>query len=157
MRLYLPSSEGGAVEAAAKAEESIGTPRGRGQSVLVVEDEPAVRKLVIKILKGLGYEVVAAEDGAQALSMLETLDTLDLLLSDVVLPGGLSGRELAREIAERRPEVKLLLMSGYAADVLLKEGDLSPGTDLLHKPFRRAELARRVRAALEGNERTGAP
>ena len=83
------------------------------------------------------------------LSKLETLDSLDLLLSDVVLPGGLSGRGLAQKIAQQRPDVKVLLMSGYAAEVLLEEGELAPGTELLHKPFRKAELARKVRSALD--------
>jgi len=119
-----------------------------------VEDEPAVRKLVITILTNLGYQVVAAEDGLQALLTLETLDSLDLLLSDVVLPGGLSGRGLAQKIAQQRPDVKVLLMSGYAAEVLAEQGaaGVEPGasTELLHKPFRKAELARKVRDALEG-------
>jgi CheY-like chemotaxis protein len=116
-----------------------------------------VRKLVTTILESLGYQVVASSNGVQALSTLQALDSLDLLLTDIVLPGGVSGRELARRVAQRRPEVNILLMSGYAAEVLLEEGDLEPGTELLHKPFRKAELARMVRKALDrGSQNAGA-
>jgi signal transduction histidine kinase/ActR/RegA family two-component response regulator len=151
VRLYFPRSEK-SIPAQAQEKEQPLNPQGKGESVLVVEDEPAVRKLVISILENLGYQVVSASDGVEALSRIATLDSLDLLLSDVVLPGGVSGRELARCIAEHRPEVSILLMSGYATEVLLKEGDLAPGTELLHKPFHIAELARKVREALDKND-----
>ena len=119
---------------------------------MLVEDEPAVRKLVTSMLENLGYRVSSAENGAEALSMLETLDPLDLLLTDVVLPGGISGRELVRRIERQRPEVKVLLMSGYATERLLEEGDLTESTLLLHKPFSSAQLASMVRDSLAGSE-----
>ncbi len=123
--------------------------RGRGESVLVVEDEPALRRLVVAYLENLGYAVVSVANGEESLSVIESMDSIDLLLSDVMLPGDLSGREIAAAIKRRRPEVKVLLMSGYADEVLTREGSLRSGDLLLHKPFQLNELARRVREVLE--------
>jgi len=126
-----------------------GIPRGNGETILLVEDEPAVRKLVSKVLEDLGYAVTVARDGDHALTVLEGIESLDLLLSDVVLPGSLSGQDLATTVERQRPQTQILLMSGYASDILNENGGSDPNPELLHKPFRKAEVARRVRSALD--------
>jgi signal transduction histidine kinase len=152
VRVYLPAA--GAPLRALEGEVEIDDHRGRGESVLVVEDDSAVRRLVVALLEELGYRVVSAGDGGEALAALESMQSIDLLLSDVVLPGDLSGRELAREVGGRRPGVKVLLMSGYTAKLLEREVPLGSADVLLYKPFRRIELARRIRAVLDARDRS---
>jgi signal transduction histidine kinase len=145
--LYLPSSE--ACPRMGERNEDTGSHRGCGESVLVLEDEPALRRLVATHLENLGYSVVSVANGEDALSAIESMESIDLLLSDVMLPGGLSGREVATEMKRRRPEVKILLMSGYAKEILRGEDPLGSGDALLNKPFQLTELARKVRGMLD--------
>jgi CheY-like chemotaxis protein len=147
VNLFLPSTD--AQVQTPNAESQGDTPQGRGESILVVEDEPAVRKLVSSTLRELGYQVTEAQDGNEALMLLEGIESLDLLLSDVVLPGKLSGRDLVIHVERERPGTQTLLMSGYASKVLMEGGDLRPVPELLNKPFRKDELARKVRSALD--------
>jgi CheY-like chemotaxis protein len=149
VRLYLPRSETPA--RTVETEESGGAPRGSGESVLVVEDEHAVRKLVMTFLEDLGYSAVAVGDGEEALASLDTIGPLDLLLSDVVLPGKLTGRDLVEAVEGRRPGVKVLLMSGYAPTELVNDGQLESSEALLNKPFRKIELARKIRSVLDSD------
>jgi CheY-like chemotaxis protein len=149
VRLYLPRSETPA--RTVETEESGGAPRGSGESVLVVEDEHAVRKLVMRFLEDLGYSAVAVGDGEEALASLDTIGPLDLLLSDVVLPGKLTGRDLVEAVEGRRPGVKVLLMSGYAPKELVNDGQLGSSEALLNKPFRKIELARKIRSVLDSD------
>jgi signal transduction histidine kinase/CheY-like chemotaxis protein len=149
VRLYLPRSETPAREV--ESEESGSVPRGNGEAVLVVEDEPAVRKLVLMFLEDLGYSAVAVGDGEEALASLDAIGALDLLLSDVVLPGQLTGRALVEAVQSRRPGVKVLLMSGYAPKTLLDGDPLEHGGLLLNKPFRKIELARKIRSVLDSD------
>jgi len=148
VRLDLPKTEDLAREQSES--QSTNLPAGRGERILVVEDEAALSRFVVTLLEGLGYAVVAVSDGEQAIAALNGAEPIDLLLSDVVLPGDLSGPRLAQEIEKRRPAVKVLFMSGYAEDFHSNEGSLWPGCDLLHKPFRKIELARAVRDTLDG-------
>jgi CheY-like chemotaxis protein len=145
--LYIPYAE--AQVESAEAESRTDVPQGSGESILLVEDELAVRRLVSNILKGLGYQVTEARDGDEARALLEGIGTLDLLLSDVVLPGSLSGRSLAAAVVQRRPRTKVLLMSGYAPDVLDERGVSGRAPELLHKPFGKAALARKIRSVLD--------
>jgi len=145
--LYIPYAE--TQVGSAEAESRPDAPRGSGESILLVEDEPAVRTLVSNVLKGLGYQVTEAQNADEALALLEGMGALDLLLSDVVLPGSLSGRSLAIAVAQQRPRTKILLMSGYAPDVLDERGVSGRAPELLHKPFGKAELARRIRSVLD--------
>jgi len=147
--LYLPRSAEPAARAEGQAEGKI--PAGRGESILVVEDEAAVRKLVVTLLRDLGYEVTEACDAAEALAALHDLSSLQLILSDVVLSGGMSGRDLAREVHARRPEVEVALMSGYSAGVFSGDGARDDDAVLLLKPFKKAELARKIRATLDAS------
>ncbi|MBW2691532.1 MAG: response regulator [Deltaproteobacteria bacterium] len=147
VKLYLPRSE--ALPRVREGGEDTGSHRGDGESVLVLEDEPALRRLVATHLENLGYAVVSVANGEEALSEIESMESIDLLLSDVMLPGGLSGREVATEMNRRRPEVKILLMSGYAKEILTDEDPLGSGDALLNKPFQLTELARKVREMLD--------
>jgi signal transduction histidine kinase/CheY-like chemotaxis protein len=122
-------------------------PRGSGR-VLIVEDEPGVRDILAAILNDLGYSVLTARDGAAALRALEAeAGSVDLALIDVVLPGGMSGREVAQRLAERHPGVRTLFMSGYSEEAVQ---DATPGETvaLIGKPFDRERLARLVAEAL---------
>jgi CheY-like chemotaxis protein len=148
VRLYLPSVA--AETSQPLSQEGEDAPQGFGETVLVVEDEPAVRKIVVTLLGELGYQVVAAAaDGPEAIALLGETESLDLLLSDVVLPGGYSGADLAEEVGRQRPETRVLLMSGYAPESVMASSLLESGIELLHKPFRAGELARAVRSALD--------
>ncbi|MHA1152533.1 MAG: PAS domain S-box protein [Alphaproteobacteria bacterium] len=124
-------------------------PRARGETILVVEDDPDVRALAVSILKRLSYRVVEAQDGRAALEVLREPEPIDLILTDVVLPGGLSGPEMVTQSRGWRPGVRALFMSGYATDDLNDQDRLDAASELLSKPFRRAELAERVRSALD--------
>jgi CheY-like chemotaxis protein len=124
---------------------------GQRERVLVVEDEPAVRNLVVTLLEDLGYEVFQAANGAQALAVLEDFDSIQLVLSDVALPGGLSGYGVLSEARRARPGIKALLMSGYPAGSHKRDDEGATGevAEILHKPFKRADLARKIRSLLE--------
>jgi nitrogen-specific signal transduction histidine kinase/CheY-like chemotaxis protein len=147
--LYLPRADTSTDSTTAPAARDFRA--SQGERILIVEDEPAVRKLVVTLLEDLGYEVFQAEDGAAALAALDDLDSVRLVLSDVVLPGGLSGHALLGEAKRAHPEVKTLLMSGYATDSRRHEDEAEGAVEILHKPFRRADLARKIRSALESD------
>ncbi|HEY0851489.1 MAG TPA: ATP-binding protein [Bradyrhizobium sp.] len=146
IRLYLPPAEGSAVKAVAKAEPAA----GGSETILVVEDDALVRNFVTAQLAGLGYRAVAAADGPSALEKLKDGERFDLLFTDVVMPGGMSGRQLADQAQKIRPGVKVLYTSGYTDDTIMHHGRLDPGVLLLQKPYRKGELARMVRKALGG-------
>jgi two-component system cell cycle sensor histidine kinase/response regulator CckA len=123
---------------------------GHGETLLVVEDEDALRDVAGRILVGAGYRVLSAEGGAQALDVAAGHDgTIDLLVSDVVMPGML-GKDLAERLVALRPDTRVLYMSGYAQPVLASQGTLDPGVVLLEKPFTAADLLRAVRHRLDG-------
>ena len=124
-------------------------PVARGETVLVVEDDPDMRARAVALLDSLGYQTLEAATAAAALEHLGPTAELDLLLTDVVLSGGMNGRELAVEAERRGPGIKVLYMSGYAENAIVHHGRLDPDADLLQKPFRRADLARTVRRALD--------
>jgi signal transduction histidine kinase len=147
VRLYLPSSD--ASPRKREGDEDTDPHRGCGESVLVLEDESALRRLIVTHLENLGYSVVPVANGREALSAIESMESIDLLLSDVMLPGGISGLEVAAEMKRRRPEAKILMMSGYAKEILTGENPLEPGDALLGKPFQLTELARKVRVLLD--------
>ncbi len=122
---------------------------GGAESVLVVEDSDMVRDYARAVLAGLGYHVSVAADGPEALALLDAGLQPDLLLSDVLLPNGMNGLELAEQVNRRRPGLPVLFMSGYIENVDVNHSKLDPGTNLLLKPFRRASLAAMVRARLD--------
>jgi len=147
VRLYLPTTQIQPCDG--REDPNAALPVGRGERILLVEDEAALRRFVVALLEELGYAVTAAADGEEALAALNgSDDSLDLLLSDVVLPGNLSGPRLASRIKKERPDIKVLLMSGYAEDVRSQEGSW-PDYELLCKPFHKDDLARRIRITLD--------
>ena len=146
IRLYLPRVSGVAEAAGAPAAEA--SPVG-SERILLVEDDAGVRAIVAGHLRQLGYDVEEAADGHQGLARLAESAPFQLLLSDVVMPGGLSGRALAEQARARHPGLRVLFMSGYAADAVVRNGRLGENFRLLSKPFRRVDLARAVRMALD--------
>jgi PAS domain S-box-containing protein len=141
--IYLLKLEGGQA-AFAPPEPAAPIARG-GRSILVVEDNPEVRRLALERLEALGYQVQEAEDARSALAVLESGATVDLVFADIMMPGGVSGLELAREVARRWPSKQVLLTSGFAGPGGKSE---SLGFPLLRKPYSQGELARSIQAAL---------
>lgn len=123
--------------------------QGREETILAVEDNSDLRRLVARQIKGLGYRFLEAENARDALEILENND-VDLLFTDIVMPGGLSGYDLAKLAAERWPRVKIVLTSGFPDTKLRISGERPPNARLLIKPYRRHELAEALRDALEG-------
>jgi signal transduction histidine kinase/CHASE3 domain sensor protein/DNA-binding NarL/FixJ family response regulator len=144
IKLYLPAARG-CVDAAV----AIVLPtRGAGETILVVEDDALVRGFVTAQLDSLGYRTIAVADSAAALAHLERGQPIDLLFTDVVMPGGMTGRQLAAEVTRRRPGTKILYTSGYTENSIVHHGRLDRGVLLLSKPYRRSALASMVRLAL---------
>ena len=150
IRLYLPRHTTQAASTAVVTTASAHPEHAGGkETILVVEDDPMVRNLVTKRLIELGYRVLEAAEGGGARRILESQETIDLLLTDVVLPGALTGRELADAAKKLRPKLKILYSSGYTQNSIDHQGKLDPGVQFLPKPFRRAELASKVREVLD--------
>jgi PAS domain S-box-containing protein len=153
VKLLLPRLNAAqAAGTAATAEESA----GRGETILVVDDEADLRELACNHLESLGYRVVAAGDGAEALAAMEHNRGIDLLLTDVILPGNLDGRGIAREARARRPGLKVLYMSGYAPQAAARSGQIDEPDLHISKPFRKSDLSRKLREVLDGGDNTGA-
>ncbi len=115
---------------------------------MVVEDDARVLRVVAKQLREIGYRVVGAPDGREALNVLSRDRRIDLVFTDVVMPGGMSGTDLVHKARERWPELKVLMTSVYAEDVIAPEGALDDEFELLRKPYRSEDLSRKVHEAL---------
>ncbi|MDA9401899.1 CHASE3 domain-containing protein [Bradyrhizobium sp. CCBAU 45389] len=146
IKLYLPPGEGTPDAAATVAPQA----EGGAETIFVVEDDPLVRNFVTAQLQSLGYKTVSAPDSRVALEMIEAGQAFDLLFTDVVIPGGMSGRELADKVATLRPGLKVLYTSGYTDNAIVHHGKLDDGVLLLTKPYRRNQLAEMIRKALGG-------
>jgi PAS domain S-box-containing protein len=145
MCLYLPRHEG-PLDDDGPAGTARETPRsGKGEAVLVVDDEPAVRMLVTEILGELGYAAIEAEDGAEALTVLRSDARIDLLVTDVGLPGGMNGRQVADAARAARPGLPVLFITGFAENAVIGDGPLEAGMELVTKPFSMEALAARIR------------
>ncbi len=146
VRIYLPRAI--AVAAQQRIEGPVEAPRGSA-TILLVEDEPAVREVAVAILRDLGYRVLEAADAEEALRVFGAeAPNIDLLLTDVMLPGPMRGRELADYIARARPAVRVLYMSGFTENAIVHHGRLDDGVNLISKPFKRDQLAQKVAAVL---------
>jgi len=119
------------------------------ETVLLVEDDEQVRKFAEHLLTALGYRIVTAVNGPTALAILRAREDIDLLFTDVVMPGGMSGRQLADAALQERPGLRVLYTSGYTENAMIHHGRLDPGVRLLSKPYKRADLARALREALD--------
>jgi len=152
-RVYLPYSAAPPESAEERPAEL--AVRGGSETILVVEDEAAVRELVSDILEGQGYRVLKAASGVKALEIwAQQKDEIDLLLTDLVMPDRINGRELAEKLWQERPDLKVIFSSGYSADVVGKELTLQGGFNHLQKPYQPKTLALMVRECLDSNGRS---
>jgi CheY-like chemotaxis protein len=150
VRLYLLRAPEGEIP---KAETRPNETLTRGHEViLVVEDNKGLRDLAVRQLQDLGYRTIPAADGASAFEIIKGGAPIDLLFTDVVMPGSLDGRALADAARRQRPQLKVLFTSGFTAAAASAATEEHFGSNLLSKPYRKAELARRIRAALDTNE-----
>ena len=149
VRIYLPKADSASTDDVAVEPSSQDRLTGN-ETVLVVEDDKAVRDYLVTVLGRLGYTVLQAEDGPAALEVMATPDTIDLLLTDVVLPRGMSGRDVAIAFRERYPAAGVLYSSGYTRDILNRRNQLDADVVLMNKPYQAQDLAQRVRQVLDG-------
>jgi PAS domain S-box-containing protein len=147
VRIYLPAVANAANRAPALVPAEPAVDSGK-ETVLVAEDDPFVRSYAVTTLSSLGYRVIEAVDGREALHKLNQGALPDILFTDVVMPGGINGWDLAEQARKIRPGLRVLLTSGYALETLAERGRLPRGAVILNKPYRKAELARRLREAL---------
>jgi PAS domain S-box-containing protein len=149
VKLYLPRHRGteDVVDERLEAHE---LPQGRSELVLVVEDDPDVRDYTVEMVGALGYSVLSAPDGASALRLLDSHREVSLLFTDVGLPGGMNGRQLAENALRRQPRLKVLYTTGYARNAIVHHGRLDPGVEVIFKPFTYSDLATKIRQVLEG-------
>jgi PAS domain S-box-containing protein len=150
IKLFLPIATGPAETVAPEVEPA----RGAGETILVVEDDDLVRGFVLSQLNSLGYRTLDATDSHEALAIEQSGAAFDLLFADLVLPGGMTGCQLADEVIRRRPGTRILYTSGYTQDAIVHHGRLDAGALLLSKPYHKSELGRMVRRALD--DRAGA-
>jgi two-component system cell cycle sensor histidine kinase/response regulator CckA len=144
--VYFPRAD--AAELVVDAPAPVARPRAGTQTVLVVEDEDGLRELAKKLLLRQGYTVLVAANADEALRLFEANEVIDVLLTDVVMPGA-SGPELTRQLIEQRPALKVIYMSGYTEDAIVQHGVLKPGTAFLNKPFTSQTLGQKIREVLE--------
>jgi PAS domain S-box-containing protein len=146
VKIYLPRSSG-LQETAIEAEASADM-RGGNETILIVEDDALVRKYVVTQIASLGYGTLQAANAAEALKVVESGVPIDLLFTDVIMPGGMNGRQLVEATAKLRPTLRVLFTSGYTEDAIVHHGRLDAGVLLLAKPYRKPQLAKMIRVAL---------
>ena len=148
VKIYLPRATG----SPESVQESAVAPvvEGGTETVLIVEDDALVRQYVLTQVRSLGYTTLEAANATEALALIAAHPAIDLLFTDVIMPGAMNGRQLADEATQRRPALKTLFTSGYTENAIMHHGRLDPGVHLLAKPYRKPELARMIRLALDG-------
>jgi PAS domain S-box-containing protein len=150
VKIYLPKLEGVVAQQVETAARPARSGTGR-ETILVVEDDEDLRGFTMEMLSELGYRVLGAPDARSALQGLEQEPAIDLLFTDVGLPHGVNGRQLADEVLRIRPSIRVLFTTGYARNAIVHHGRLDPGVELLPKPYTQPDLARRVREVLDRN------
>ena len=148
VRLYLPRSTANDEDAAGLPDAPPDNAAKAGRTVLVVEDEPVVRMLIGEVLRELDYDVIEAGDGAEALRVLQSKQRVDLLVTDIGLPGGMNGRQVADAAQVHRPHLKALFITGYAESAVVGNGVLAANTQLITKPFAMDVLAAKIKTML---------
>ncbi|WP_419728192.1 response regulator [Lichenicola sp.] len=148
--IYLPRHVGHAATPEEPADPGELPRAGEGETVLVVDDEPTVRMLVAEVLQDLGYTAIEAADGAAGLAVLQSDARVDLVVTDVGLPGGMNGRQMADVARVQRPGLQVLFITGYAENAVLSHGHLDPGMHVLTKPFAMEALATRIKELITG-------
>ncbi|XXF10363.1 PAS domain-containing protein [Pseudomonas sp. D2-3] len=151
MCLYLPRLYGSDEADAEPIEQETDAHNASRETVMIVDDEPAIRMLVMEVLEGLGYTTLEAGDGPSGLKIVQSDVRIDLLVTDVGLPGGMNGRQLADLARLERPELKVLFITGYAENSVIGNGHLEPGMRLLTKPFTMQAIANRIHEMIEGD------
>jgi CheY-like chemotaxis protein len=146
IRMYLPPGSG---SLSASAEVTSASIEGGHETILVVEDDRLVRGYVLAQLHSLGYATLEAANAAEALAIVDAGDAFDLLFTDIIMPGYMNGRQLACAVQRARPGTPVLFTSGYTENAIVHHGRLDSGILLLPKPYRKSELARMIRKALE--------
>jgi CheY-like chemotaxis protein len=152
MCLYFPRHFGDVIDNTSDIDSARAARALAGKTVLIVDDEPTVRMLVIDVLEDLGFTVLEAGDGAAGLRVLQSDTPIDLLVSDVGLPGGMNGRQLADAARTIRPDLKVLFITGYAENAIIGNSQLGPGMRVLTKPFVVETFASRVLEMIEENK-----
>jgi CheY-like chemotaxis protein len=147
LKLFLPRYLGDPAGEERNDEDPLEMLAGDGETVLVIEDEPLVRGLILEVLADLGFAALEATDGPGGLAVLQSRQRIDLLISDVGLPG-LNGRQLADAARLLRPDLKVIFMTGYAEVAASATGFLEPGMSLITKPFTMTDLAAKIRATI---------
>lgn len=142
--LYLPRHDEVASSDGKAEAQTPNFAKGEGEVVLVIDDEPTIRMLVAEVLEDNGYKAVEASDGAAGLHILQSSARIDLLITDVGLPDGLNGRQVADAARLTRPQLKVLFITGYAENAALGTGQLSPGMHVMLKPFELDQLAVKI-------------
>ncbi len=148
VKLYLPRYDGDPAFEGTTQADPLTVTKPVAANILLVEDDALVRRYAEAQLLAMGYSVLVAENGPQALDIVRQRDDIDLLFTDVVMPGGMGGRQLADAARALRPGLRVLYTSGYTENAIMQDGRLSPGVLLLGKPYRRAELARKIGEAI---------
>ena len=148
VKMYLPRSASDRKTPIVGETNKLSRPTG-AETLLVVEDDDELRQYARGVLEELGYHVMSAESGAAALQTLNGSDQIDLLLTDVVMPGGMNGRQLADKAVRHRPGLRVLYMTGYARNAIIRQGRLDRGINMISKPFSFEELASKVRQVLD--------
>jgi CheY-like chemotaxis protein len=143
--IYLPKAAGLVSSAADSGKAAI---EGGDEAILIVEDDVLLRKCVVGQVQSLGYRTLAAGNASEALAIIDEDEKIDLLLTDVMMPGSINGRQLAVEALNRRPSLRILYTSGYSENAMVDDGYLDAGVLLLAKPYRKVDLAKMIRAAL---------
>jgi CheY-like chemotaxis protein len=152
VKIYLPRQHGGDARPGHDAAPVAARPRAiGGETILVVEDDDMLRAHAVDILGELGYRVISAGDGQSALALLAREPDIDLLFTDVAMPG-MNGRAVADEALRQRPRLKVLFTTGYTANAIIHHGRLDPGTELIGKPYSFADLAAHVRRLLDARQ-----
>jgi CheY-like chemotaxis protein len=149
MCLYFPRFFGEVAEADDLTENEV-VDAGQGETVLVIDDEPTVRMLMLEVLDEAGYRTLEAGDGPSGLKILQSDARIDLLVTDVGLPGGMNGRQVAGAARTTRPDLKVLFVTGYAENAAVGNGHLGPGMEVITKPFVMTEFGNKVREIIEG-------
>lgn len=154
VKIYFPAAEGmeSAVRAAGLAEDTLSL---GDETILVVEDDEDVRKTAASLLGDLGYKVLQAVNGVDALAVLDQHKDIDLLFTDVVMPGGMNGAELGRKVLDLLPDTLIVYTSGYTENTIVHGGVLDEGTEWLGKPYSNEELAQKIRQTLDTNRERG--
>jgi PAS domain S-box-containing protein len=154
IKMYLPPGNGVTMAPETAISTAI---EGGEETILVVEDDRLVRDHALAQLRSLGYATLEAANAAEALVILDANDPIDLLFTDMIMPGAMNGRQLACETRRRWPSIKVLFTSGYTENTVIHHGRLDSGVLLLAKPYRKSEMARMIRTALDGSQGNGQP